>query len=134
MDPAQKQRLIAKLNITKETIRKQEEGLDIDLPNPYSTKRELKDSIRLKRIQQKEKEQEKEKKRLERLSHDPETFERLSTKQHFGTYQLDMVRMFRKIIQEVDEGKLIQLLFLLFFVSFFSFQRYCCSCGFQSIF
>jgi Ca2+-binding EF-hand superfamily protein len=34
---------------------------------------------------------------------DPEIFARLTAKKNFGTYQVDMVRMFRKIIQEVDE-------------------------------
>jgi Ca2+-binding EF-hand superfamily protein len=104
MDPLEKKRLLEKLNKLKHDLQNSKDN-EINLPNSYATKRELRDQLRLNRIQRFKIREENEKLRLQTLSHDSATFDRLSVKKNFGTYQIDMIRMFRKVIQEVDDDQ-----------------------------
>ena len=105
MDEEKKKRLLRQLKERKEMIKN---GLDensfLSLTRGMN-KRELNDQLRLERIRKKREKEEENEKRLHKLVLDPATFDRLSVKQHFGNYQVEMVRMFRKIIQEVDDDR-----------------------------
>ena len=102
MDEKQKEQLLIKLNARKEQLNKHHE--DDEMPIILNS-RELNDSIRMDRLHAQQLKEEKEKKRLKTLCQLPATIERLSNKTNFGTYQLDMVRMFRKIILEIDHDQ-----------------------------
>jgi hypothetical protein len=104
MDEEKKKRLLRQLKERKEMIKN---GLDENslMLTRGMNKRELNDQLRLERIRKKREKEEENEKRLHKLVLDPATFDRLSVKQHFGNYQVEMVRMFRKIIQEVDDDR-----------------------------
>ena len=102
MDEKQKEQLLIKLNARKEQLNKHHE--DDEMPIILNS-RELNDSIRMDRLRAQQLKEEKEKIRLKTLCQLPATIERLSNKTNFGTYQLDMVRMFRKIILEIDHDQ-----------------------------
>ena len=104
MDEEKKKRLLRQLKKRKEMIK---DGLDENslLLTRGMNKRELNDQLRLEKIRKKRQQEEENEKRLHKLVLDPATFDRLSVKQHFGMYQVGMVRMFRKIIQEVDDDR-----------------------------
>ena len=103
MDEEKKKRLLRQLKERKEMIKN---GLDENfLLTRGMNKRELNDQLRLERIRKKREKEEENEKRLHKLVLDPATFDRLSVKQNFGNYQVEMVRMFRKIIQEVDDDR-----------------------------